>query len=41
MSNGDIIMVKVNTHDNPMNAMTKLLCILTFEHCLKIVGVCC
>ena len=41
MLDGNIIMDKVNTHDNPTNMMTKSLLIAKFEHRLNMVGVHC
>ena len=38
MSGGNIMMDKVNTHDNPTNVMTKSFFIAKFKHCLMMVG---
>ncbi|KAG8473629.1 hypothetical protein CXB51_036049 [Gossypium anomalum] len=38
---GDIVVSKINTHDNPADMMTKSLPITKFEHCLDLVGVHC
>ena len=40
MLDGNIIMGKVNTHDNLMDMLTKSLSMAKFVHCLNLVGIC-
>lgn len=37
----DIVVSKANTHDNPVDMMTKSLPVAKFDHCLNLVGVSC
>ncbi|KAG8503539.1 hypothetical protein CXB51_001508 [Gossypium anomalum] len=39
IARGDIVVSKINTHENPTDVMTKSLLITKFEHCLDLVGV--
>ena len=41
IARGDIVVSKVNTHDNPADMIIKTLPIAKFEHCLDLVGIRC
>ena len=36
IARGDIVVSKVNTHDNPVDMMIKTLQVTKFEHCLNL-----
>ena len=38
---GDIVVAKVNTHDNPTDMMMKIFLVAKFEYCLDLVSICC
>jgi hypothetical protein len=40
VTQGDIIVKKITTVENPANMLTKPLPILKFKHCLGLIGVC-
>ena len=40
MSDDNVIMCKVNTHDNSTNMLTTSLFVAKFGHCLNLVGIC-
>ncbi|KAG8478386.1 hypothetical protein CXB51_028195 [Gossypium anomalum] len=41
IARGDIVVSKINTHENPADIMTKSFPITKFEHCINLVGVLC
>ena len=41
VARGDIVVSKVNTHDNPVDMMIKTLQVTKFKHCLNLVSTRC
>ena len=39
ISSGAVIVKKIKTEENPVDAMTKVLPVIKFEHCLNLVRV--
>ena len=37
---GEVTVRKINTHDNPVDMLTKSLLISKFEYCVNLVGIC-
>lgn len=40
VTQGDIIVKKIGTTENPANMLTKPVLVLKFKHCLDLIGVC-
>ena len=40
IARGEVIVRKINTHDNPADMLTKSLPILKFEYCVDLIGIC-
>ncbi len=36
---GDAQVIKISTHENPVDMLTKSLLVAKFEHCLGLVGI--
>lgn len=41
IARGDIVVIKISTHDNSADMMTKTLPIAKFEHCFDLAGLQC
>ena len=37
---GDILLQKIGTADNPADMLTKPISLLKFKHCLDLIGIC-